>query len=253
MIYSVRGSIWACRCFLLFCVLFVCSVPARVARKKQNDCQSRSEVTRAVAGRRPRRWFWNSRYLRWLISVHQPCRREPRPCARNEISAALTYSERTACRSWAALSEHWEISAGRTGWYRRNAERNVWLLCISPDIFFFVFFPLFQYIFSCLRNGDNPFLIMVHHSTIGKYQTEQGAMSTQVFKSRSLSRPPPLPLKKVRGQPAGDVLHEQSSAPRVLGNTSPGGTPTVWREKYVTRGVKRMIRWDAMRSSWNSF
>lgn len=120
----------------LFCVLFVCSLPARVARKSRNDCQARSEVSRAVAGRRPRRWFWNSCYLRWLISVHQPCRREPRPCAHNEISAALTYSKRTACRSWAALSEHWEISAGWTGWYWQNTERNVRLLCISSDFSF---------------------------------------------------------------------------------------------------------------------
>uniref|UniRef100_A0A671U0D2 phosphatidylinositol-4,5-bisphosphate 3-kinase n=1 Tax=Sparus aurata TaxID=8175 RepID=A0A671U0D2_SPAAU len=58
----------------------------------------------------------------------------------------------------------------------------------------------FKYIFSCLRNGQNPHLTMVHHSTISKYQEEQGRMCSQVFKSRSLSRPPPLPLKKVRGQ-----------------------------------------------------
>uniref|UniRef100_A0A671U0C0 phosphatidylinositol-4,5-bisphosphate 3-kinase n=1 Tax=Sparus aurata TaxID=8175 RepID=A0A671U0C0_SPAAU len=54
----------------------------------------------------------------------------------------------------------------------------------------------FKYIFSCLRNGQNPHLTMVHHSTISKYQEEQGRMCSQVFKSRSLSRPPPLPLKK---------------------------------------------------------
>uniref|UniRef100_A0A7N6FLZ3 phosphatidylinositol-4,5-bisphosphate 3-kinase n=1 Tax=Anabas testudineus TaxID=64144 RepID=A0A7N6FLZ3_ANATE len=58
----------------------------------------------------------------------------------------------------------------------------------------------FKYIFSCLRNGQNPHLIMVHHSTISKYQEEQGRMCNQVYKSCSLSRPPPLPLKKVRGQ-----------------------------------------------------
>uniref|UniRef100_A0A8C2X2S2 phosphatidylinositol-4,5-bisphosphate 3-kinase n=1 Tax=Cyclopterus lumpus TaxID=8103 RepID=A0A8C2X2S2_CYCLU len=56
----------------------------------------------------------------------------------------------------------------------------------------------FKYIFSCLRNGQNPYLTMVHHSTIHKYQEDQGSMYNQVYKSRSLSRPPPLPLKKVR-------------------------------------------------------
>uniref|UniRef100_A0A667WL72 phosphatidylinositol-4,5-bisphosphate 3-kinase n=1 Tax=Myripristis murdjan TaxID=586833 RepID=A0A667WL72_9TELE len=55
------------------------------------------------------------------------------------------------------------------------------------------------YIFSCLRNSQNPHLIMVHSSTINKYQEEQGTMCSQVSKSGSLSRPPPLPLKKVRG------------------------------------------------------
>ncbi|XP_029994777.1 phosphatidylinositol 4,5-bisphosphate 3-kinase catalytic subunit delta isoform [Sphaeramia orbicularis] len=54
----------------------------------------------------------------------------------------------------------------------------------------------YKYIFFCLRNGQNPHLTMVHHSTISKYQEEQGQMCNQVFKSRSLSRPPPLPLKK---------------------------------------------------------
>uniref|UniRef100_A0A672I641 phosphatidylinositol-4,5-bisphosphate 3-kinase n=1 Tax=Salarias fasciatus TaxID=181472 RepID=A0A672I641_SALFA len=56
----------------------------------------------------------------------------------------------------------------------------------------------FKYIFSCLRNCQNPHLTMVHHSTISKYQEEQGRMCSQVYKTRSLSRPPPLPLKKVR-------------------------------------------------------
>uniref|UniRef100_A0A8B9KAI4 Phosphatidylinositol-4,5-bisphosphate 3-kinase, catalytic subunit delta n=1 Tax=Astyanax mexicanus TaxID=7994 RepID=A0A8B9KAI4_ASTMX len=37
---------------------------------------------------------------------------------------------------------------------------------------------------------------MVHHSAILKYQEEQGSLSNQVSKSRSLSKPPPLPLKK---------------------------------------------------------
>uniref|UniRef100_A0AAR2LUK1 phosphatidylinositol-4,5-bisphosphate 3-kinase n=1 Tax=Pygocentrus nattereri TaxID=42514 RepID=A0AAR2LUK1_PYGNA len=62
---------------------------------------------------------------------------------------------------------------------------------------FFCLFP-FQYIFSCLYGGQTPHLTMVHHSTITKYQEEQGTLSSQVSKSRSLSKPPPLPLKKVR-------------------------------------------------------
>ncbi|KAK3518838.1 hypothetical protein QTP70_014998 [Hemibagrus guttatus] len=59
-------------------------------------------------------------------------------------------------------------------------------------------YPLcrFKYIFSCLYGGQTPHLIMVHHSTILKYQEEQGGMSNQVSKSRSQSKPPPLPLKK---------------------------------------------------------
>ncbi|TNN87660.1 Phosphatidylinositol 4,5-bisphosphate 3-kinase catalytic subunit delta isoform [Liparis tanakae] len=65
----------------------------------------------------------------------------------------------------------------------------------------------FKYIFSCLRNGQNPYLTMVHHSTIHRYQEEQGSMCSQVYKSRSLSRPPPLPLKKVRVQQAAVVSH----------------------------------------------
>uniref|UniRef100_A0A3Q3BBK1 Phosphatidylinositol 4,5-bisphosphate 3-kinase catalytic subunit delta isoform n=1 Tax=Kryptolebias marmoratus TaxID=37003 RepID=A0A3Q3BBK1_KRYMA len=55
----------------------------------------------------------------------------------------------------------------------------------------------FKYIFSCLRNGQNPQLIMVHHSTIIKYQEEQGRLCSQACKTRSLSRPPPLPMKKL--------------------------------------------------------
>uniref|UniRef100_A0A4W4HEK6 phosphatidylinositol-4,5-bisphosphate 3-kinase n=1 Tax=Electrophorus electricus TaxID=8005 RepID=A0A4W4HEK6_ELEEL len=54
----------------------------------------------------------------------------------------------------------------------------------------------FKYIFSCLYGGIKPHLTMVHHSTIIKYQEEQGGLSNQVSKSRSLSKPPPLPLKK---------------------------------------------------------
>uniref|UniRef100_H2LLC3 phosphatidylinositol-4,5-bisphosphate 3-kinase n=1 Tax=Oryzias latipes TaxID=8090 RepID=H2LLC3_ORYLA len=55
----------------------------------------------------------------------------------------------------------------------------------------------FKYIFSCLRNGQNPQLTMVHHSTVSRFQEEQSRMCNQMFKSRSLSRPPPLPLKRL--------------------------------------------------------
>ncbi|XP_067096273.1 phosphatidylinositol 4,5-bisphosphate 3-kinase catalytic subunit delta isoform isoform X2 [Osmerus mordax] len=54
----------------------------------------------------------------------------------------------------------------------------------------------FKYIFSCLRGGQNPQLTMVHHSTIVRYQDEQAGACSQVTKSRSSSKPPPLPLKK---------------------------------------------------------
>ncbi|CDQ71735.1 unnamed protein product [Oncorhynchus mykiss] len=59
-------------------------------------------------------------------------------------------------------------------------------------------YPLcqFKYIFSCLRGGQTPHLTMVHHSTVVKYQEEQGCLGSQVSKSRSLSKPPPLPVKK---------------------------------------------------------
>lgn len=62
----------------------------------------------------------------------------------------------------------------------------------------YVCFVSLQYIFSCLYGGLTPHLTMVHHSTILKYQEEQGGLSNQVSKSRSQSKPPPLPLKKVR-------------------------------------------------------
>uniref|UniRef100_A0A4W4HAI9 phosphatidylinositol-4,5-bisphosphate 3-kinase n=1 Tax=Electrophorus electricus TaxID=8005 RepID=A0A4W4HAI9_ELEEL len=68
----------------------------------------------------------------------------------------------------------------------------------SSPFFFFCVSIFLQYIFSCLYGGIKPHLTMVHHSTIIKYQEEQGGLSNQVSKSRSLSKPPPLPLKKVR-------------------------------------------------------
>lgn len=89
-------------------------------------------------------------------------------------------------------------------------QQTVFLSFSTPCFVFFLLF--FQYIFSCLRNGIKPLLTMVHHTTIFKYQSEQGTLCTQVFKSRSMTRPPPLPLKKVRGQP---VPHWQSSPPPV--------------------------------------
>uniref|UniRef100_A0A8C1R6R3 phosphatidylinositol-4,5-bisphosphate 3-kinase n=1 Tax=Cyprinus carpio TaxID=7962 RepID=A0A8C1R6R3_CYPCA len=60
------------------------------------------------------------------------------------------------------------------------------------------FFPLLQYIFTCLHGGITPHLTMVHHSVIIKYQEEQGGLSNQVSRSRAQSKPPPLPLKRVR-------------------------------------------------------
>uniref|UniRef100_A0A3P9PM09 phosphatidylinositol-4,5-bisphosphate 3-kinase n=1 Tax=Poecilia reticulata TaxID=8081 RepID=A0A3P9PM09_POERE len=55
----------------------------------------------------------------------------------------------------------------------------------------------FKYIFSCMRNGQNPQLTMVRQCTISKYQEAQGRVCSQMYKTRSLSRPPPLPLKKL--------------------------------------------------------
>ncbi|XP_056589276.1 phosphatidylinositol 4,5-bisphosphate 3-kinase catalytic subunit delta isoform [Triplophysa dalaica] len=59
-------------------------------------------------------------------------------------------------------------------------------------------YPLcqFEYIFSCLHGGITPHLTMVHHSSIYKYQEEQGGLSNQVSRSRAQSKPPPLPLKR---------------------------------------------------------
>lgn len=59
-------------------------------------------------------------------------------------------------------------------------------------------YPLgqFKYIFTCLRGGVTPHLTMVHHSSIVKYQEEQGGLSNQVSRSRAQSKPPPLPLKR---------------------------------------------------------
>ncbi|XP_048097198.1 phosphatidylinositol 4,5-bisphosphate 3-kinase catalytic subunit delta isoform isoform X1 [Alosa alosa] len=57
-------------------------------------------------------------------------------------------------------------------------------------------FCQFKYIFSCLHAGVPPHLIMVHRSTISKYQEEQSCLSNQVSLGRPSSKPPPLPIKK---------------------------------------------------------
>lgn len=65
-------------------------------------------------------------------------------------------------------------------------------------LFFFFFFFYTQYIFTCLHGGLTPHLTVVHHSAIIKYQEEQGGLNNQVSRSRAQSKPPPLPLKRVR-------------------------------------------------------
>ncbi|TRY82502.1 hypothetical protein DNTS_013819 [Danionella cerebrum] len=59
-------------------------------------------------------------------------------------------------------------------------------------------YPLcrFKYIFTCLHGGLTPYLTMVHHSAITKYQEEQGSLSNPVSKIHTQSKPPPLPLKR---------------------------------------------------------
>uniref|UniRef100_A0A8C4I7Z9 phosphatidylinositol-4,5-bisphosphate 3-kinase n=1 Tax=Dicentrarchus labrax TaxID=13489 RepID=A0A8C4I7Z9_DICLA len=83
----------------------------------------------------------------------------------------------------------------------------------------------FKYIFSCLRNGQNPHLTMVDHTTISKYQEEQGRMCSQVYKSRSLSRPPPLPLKKLVVQAGlfhgSELLCKVVTSPEVAVSSEP--------------------------------
>uniref|UniRef100_A0AAY4CDH9 phosphatidylinositol-4,5-bisphosphate 3-kinase n=1 Tax=Denticeps clupeoides TaxID=299321 RepID=A0AAY4CDH9_9TELE len=54
----------------------------------------------------------------------------------------------------------------------------------------------FKYIWCCMHEAQTPYLTMVHHSTITKYQEEQSCLTNQVTKTRSSSKPPPLPLKK---------------------------------------------------------
>uniref|UniRef100_A0AAY4CF52 phosphatidylinositol-4,5-bisphosphate 3-kinase n=1 Tax=Denticeps clupeoides TaxID=299321 RepID=A0AAY4CF52_9TELE len=63
------------------------------------------------------------------------------------------------------------------------------------------------YIWCCMHEAQTPYLTMVHHSTITKYQEEQSCLTNQVTKTRSSSKPPPLPLKKVRGTPDMDSNH----------------------------------------------
>uniref|UniRef100_A0A8C1FJ27 phosphatidylinositol-4,5-bisphosphate 3-kinase n=1 Tax=Cyprinus carpio carpio TaxID=630221 RepID=A0A8C1FJ27_CYPCA len=74
-------------------------------------------------------------------------------------------------------------------------------LCSGKKIFVNVKFEgseVSKYIFTCLHGGITPHLTMVHHSVIIKYQEEQGGLSNQVSRSRAQSKPPPLPLKRVR-------------------------------------------------------
>lgn len=59
-------------------------------------------------------------------------------------------------------------------------------------------YPLgrFKYICTCLSNNQMPHLTMVHNSTIKSYQEQQSNGIGQVTKSRTHSKPPPLPVKK---------------------------------------------------------
>lgn len=84
-------------------------------------------------------------------------------------------------------------------WHDGTVAQCVWRPCASiVTTTYFLLLPLFQYIFSCLHGGITPHLTMVHHSSIYKYQEEQGGLSNQVSRSRAQSKPPPLPLKRVR-------------------------------------------------------
>ncbi|XP_062889212.1 phosphatidylinositol 4,5-bisphosphate 3-kinase catalytic subunit delta isoform [Mobula hypostoma] len=59
-------------------------------------------------------------------------------------------------------------------------------------------YPLgrFKYICHCMSNNLTPHLTMVHSSTIRMYQDEQSTGMGQITKSRTHSKPPPLPVKK---------------------------------------------------------
>ncbi|XP_069774535.1 phosphatidylinositol 4,5-bisphosphate 3-kinase catalytic subunit delta isoform isoform X2 [Narcine bancroftii] len=59
-------------------------------------------------------------------------------------------------------------------------------------------YPLgrFKHICNCISNNITPHLTMVHNSTIKAYQEEQFIGMGQVTKSRTYSKPPPLPIKK---------------------------------------------------------
>ncbi|XP_078413939.1 phosphatidylinositol 4,5-bisphosphate 3-kinase catalytic subunit delta isoform isoform X1 [Cetorhinus maximus] len=62
-------------------------------------------------------------------------------------------------------------------------------------------YPLgrFKYIGNCMSGNLTPHLTMVHNSTIKSCQEEQSNSMGQITKSRSHSKPPPLPIKKQAG------------------------------------------------------
>ncbi|XP_038677309.1 phosphatidylinositol 4,5-bisphosphate 3-kinase catalytic subunit delta isoform [Scyliorhinus canicula] len=62
-------------------------------------------------------------------------------------------------------------------------------------------YPLsrFKYISICMSGNLTPHLTMVHNSTIRSCQEEQSNSIGQITKSRSHSKPPPLPVKKQSG------------------------------------------------------
>uniref|UniRef100_A0A4W3HM29 phosphatidylinositol-4,5-bisphosphate 3-kinase n=1 Tax=Callorhinchus milii TaxID=7868 RepID=A0A4W3HM29_CALMI len=60
-----------------------------------------------------------------------------------------------------------------------------------------VFFPFSQHIWNCMYSSSTPHLTMVHSSTINSLKGEQSNSIAQVPKSRTYSKPPPLPIKKV--------------------------------------------------------
>ncbi|GCB73653.1 hypothetical protein scyTo_0002733, partial [Scyliorhinus torazame] len=62
-------------------------------------------------------------------------------------------------------------------------------------------YPLsrFKYISNCISGNLTPHLTMVHNSTIRSCQEEQSNSMGQITKSRSHSKPPPLPVKRQSG------------------------------------------------------
>ncbi|XP_042199582.1 phosphatidylinositol 4,5-bisphosphate 3-kinase catalytic subunit delta isoform isoform X2 [Callorhinchus milii] len=62
-------------------------------------------------------------------------------------------------------------------------------------------YPLgqFKHIWNCMYSSSTPHLTMVHSSTINSLKGEQSNSIAQVPKSRTYSKPPPLPIKKQSG------------------------------------------------------